>query len=135
MLVFSTKSAFVQVLAVGSILLASSGITVSAFVPRPTAYTNTLAPNPIPFPTDSRYHHPTTQRNAIIPYESTTNALSTATNLILSDNAQAIVAATSSLETLRTIVIDFGALVVGVGVLDFVTAAFIMPKAAERLDG
>lgn len=63
------------------------------------------------------------------------DALSTTyTSIILSDEAGAIAEANSGLEGVRTFFAIITALVIGLAGLTYVTAAFIVPKAAERLE-
>ncbi len=60
--------------------------------------------------------------------------LNVATNIFLSDEAQAMNAANSALEGLRSFFIVITAIVFGFAGLTFITAAFIVPKAAEQLE-
>ena len=62
------------------------------------------------------------------------DALSTATSITLSDEAGAIAEANSGLQGMRTFFTIITVLVVGLAGLTYATAAFIVPKAAERLE-
>lgn len=62
------------------------------------------------------------------------HALNAAMGIVLSDEAQAINTANSALDSLRTFFIVITALVFGFAGLTFITAAFIVPKAAEQLE-
>lgn len=60
--------------------------------------------------------------------------LFTASSIILSEDAEAIANANSSLQGVRTFFTVIVALVVAFAGLTYVTAAYIVPKAAERLE-
>jgi hypothetical protein len=62
------------------------------------------------------------------------DALSTATSIMISDEAGAIAEANSGLQGMRTFFAIITVLVVGLAGLTYATAAFIVPKAAERLE-
>jgi len=60
--------------------------------------------------------------------------LFTASSIILSADAEAVANANSSLQGVRTFFIVIVAVVIGFAGLTYVTAAYIVPKAAERLE-
>ena len=62
------------------------------------------------------------------------NDLSAATSIIISDDAAAIASANSALEGVRTFFVVIAAIVFGFAGLTFVTAAFIVPQAAQQLE-
>lgn len=62
------------------------------------------------------------------------DALSTATSIMLSDETGAIAEANSGLQGMRTFFAIITALIVAAAGLTYATAAFIVPKAAERLE-
>jgi len=62
------------------------------------------------------------------------NDLSTATSILLSDDAAAIAEANAGLKGVRTFFVVISALVIGVAGLAFVSATYIVPQAAARLE-
>lgn len=62
------------------------------------------------------------------------NLFSTASSIILSEDAEAIANADSGLQGVRTFFIAIAALGIGIAGLTYVTAAFIVPQAAARLE-
>ena len=72
----------------------------------------------------------------MMPFDSTVaeSSLSTATSLILSDEAQIVSAATLSLEFLKNTVLIAVGFLVGGGIFTYEVATFVVPKAAEQLE-
>jgi len=126
---------FLRLMSVGSALLMTFSVT-HAFV-SPNAFVNTRAQNEAINSLKDPTHYSTLLK--MIPFDSTAAAESvslstTATSLLLSDEAQIVSVATSSLEFLKNIVIIVGGLVLGGAFFTYFVATFVVPKAAEQLE-
>jgi len=123
---------FLRLVSVGSALLMASSVTY-AFV-SPNAFVNTFVHNQaIESLTDSARSSASLK---MMPFDSTVaeSSLSTATSLILSDEAQIVSAATASLEFLKNTVLIAVGFLVGGGIFTYAVATFVVPKAAEQLE-
>jgi hypothetical protein len=111
-------------------LLASKAFDdVNAFVP-PKAFVNSgIASRSFPIIDVVDAASSTSPKLNMLP-----DTLSTATSIILSDEAQAIAEANSGLQGMRIFFSIVTTLVFGLAGLTYVTASFIVPKAAKRLE-
>ncbi len=106
------------------VIFCASSNNVLAFM-QPKAFIKTRS-CPAPFSPDFQ--------TSSKPLQMLPNDLSAVSSLLLSDDAAAIEGANSALAGLRTFFVVITALVFGFAGLTFVTAAFIVPKAAEQLE-
>lgn len=128
---FPRNPANLVVVSLVSILIVSCGLTDAFMSPQTFVGTYVQNQNRQVF-----LENPNTKLN-MIPNNgvSTVNDfLSASTSLALSDDAQAVAQANSALEGVRTFFIIITAVVFGLAGLTFVTAAFIVPQAASRLE-
>jgi len=131
MISFPRNPANLAMASLVSILILSCCLT-DAFAP-PQTFVDTYFQNHNP---QVFLENPNTKLN-MIPnngFSTVDDFLSASTSLVLSDDAQAVAQANSALEGVRTFFIIITAVVFGLAGLTFVTAAFIVPQAASRLE-